>query len=265
VLEIVANGSSNAEIGERLFIQEGTVKNHIHNILRKLDLRDRGQAALWYSQWQRMQNIERKEMALEGDGHAEAEAGTIRPSEYVQQISSRAHPRGMIFAAIAIPKVRAGLERTLELLCRQLEWPVGHVLILDETPESLASCSIWALPSSESFPELQTAMALWSVPVRESLAGVPLGNGDPIWITDVQRENGLPLADAARKENIHSGLFIPLVMDETVIGMLTFFSTRIEAEPPEAVIEELIGASIEVSGFIEEIPAMPLREGDGTK
>jgi DNA-binding NarL/FixJ family response regulator len=47
ILGYIARGASNREIGEALFITEGTVKNHVSNILSKLALRDRTQAALW--------------------------------------------------------------------------------------------------------------------------------------------------------------------------------------------------------------------------
>jgi DNA-binding NarL/FixJ family response regulator len=47
ILTLVAKGSSNRQIGELLFITEGTVKNHMSNILSKLGLRDRTQAALY--------------------------------------------------------------------------------------------------------------------------------------------------------------------------------------------------------------------------
>jgi DNA-binding NarL/FixJ family response regulator len=46
VLTLVAEGFSNHEVGERLFITEGTVKNHISNVLAKLGVRDRTQAIL---------------------------------------------------------------------------------------------------------------------------------------------------------------------------------------------------------------------------
>lgn len=47
ILGYIARGASNREIGETIFITEGTVKNHVSNILSKLALRDRTQAALW--------------------------------------------------------------------------------------------------------------------------------------------------------------------------------------------------------------------------
>jgi DNA-binding NarL/FixJ family response regulator len=46
VLRLIATGSSNREIAQKLFISEGTVKNHVTNILSRLNLRDRTQAAI---------------------------------------------------------------------------------------------------------------------------------------------------------------------------------------------------------------------------
>ena len=46
VLALLAQGASNREISEALYIASGTVKNHLSNILGKLGVRDRTQAAL---------------------------------------------------------------------------------------------------------------------------------------------------------------------------------------------------------------------------
>jgi two-component system, NarL family, nitrate/nitrite response regulator NarL len=47
ILQLVADGLSNKEIGSRLNITEGTVKNHVHNALEKLHLENRIQAAAY--------------------------------------------------------------------------------------------------------------------------------------------------------------------------------------------------------------------------
>jgi DNA-binding NarL/FixJ family response regulator len=46
VLQWIGKGYSNREIAETLYISERTVKNHVNSILRRLNLRDRTQAAI---------------------------------------------------------------------------------------------------------------------------------------------------------------------------------------------------------------------------
>ena len=46
MLRQIAQGRSNREIADQLHITEGTVKGHVSNILSKLQLQDRTQAAL---------------------------------------------------------------------------------------------------------------------------------------------------------------------------------------------------------------------------
>ncbi len=47
VLKLIADGLINKEIAKKLFISEKTVKNHISNIFKKLDVNDRTQAAIY--------------------------------------------------------------------------------------------------------------------------------------------------------------------------------------------------------------------------
>ena len=47
MLRLIARGLSNGGIAEELFISENTVKGHVSNILSKLQLADRTQAAVY--------------------------------------------------------------------------------------------------------------------------------------------------------------------------------------------------------------------------
>jgi DNA-binding NarL/FixJ family response regulator len=47
VLRLVSTGATNREIADTLFIGEATVKSHVSNILGRLGLRDRTQAAMY--------------------------------------------------------------------------------------------------------------------------------------------------------------------------------------------------------------------------
>ncbi|WOJ98197.1 response regulator transcription factor [Congregibacter brevis] len=52
VLRLVAGGLSNREIAEVIHLAEGTVKNHVSQVLSKLNCRDRTQAVLYAIHWQ---------------------------------------------------------------------------------------------------------------------------------------------------------------------------------------------------------------------
>ena len=48
VITLIAEGLSNKEIANTLFLSEGTIRNTLSNILQKLNLRDRTQVAIFY-------------------------------------------------------------------------------------------------------------------------------------------------------------------------------------------------------------------------
>ncbi len=52
IITLVAEGLSNKEIAQKLFLSEGTVRNYLSIILEKLELRDRTQLAIFYYQHQ---------------------------------------------------------------------------------------------------------------------------------------------------------------------------------------------------------------------
>ena len=53
VIGLVSKGLSNKEIAAELYLTEGSVRNYLSSVLKKLDLRDRTQLAIWAVQWRR--------------------------------------------------------------------------------------------------------------------------------------------------------------------------------------------------------------------
>ncbi len=53
VIGLVSKGLSNKEIASELCLTEGSVRNYLSSALKKLDLRDRTQLAIWAVQWRK--------------------------------------------------------------------------------------------------------------------------------------------------------------------------------------------------------------------
>ena len=53
MIGLVSKGLSNKEIAAELFLTEGSVRNYLSSVLKKLDLRDRTQLAIWAVQWRK--------------------------------------------------------------------------------------------------------------------------------------------------------------------------------------------------------------------
>ena len=47
ILQLLSFGSSNVDIASTLFVSENTVKTHLHNVFKKLNVRNRLQAMIW--------------------------------------------------------------------------------------------------------------------------------------------------------------------------------------------------------------------------
>ncbi len=67
VLRLIAIGANNREIAQKLYISEGTVKNHVTNILGRLNLRDRTQAAIFANSVLLLLNPDTDEKTIEKD------------------------------------------------------------------------------------------------------------------------------------------------------------------------------------------------------
>ncbi|MGF1751990.1 LuxR C-terminal-related transcriptional regulator [Vibrio makurazakiensis] len=47
IIKLLGEGASNNQIAEQLFVSENTVKTHLHNVFKKINVRNRLQALLW--------------------------------------------------------------------------------------------------------------------------------------------------------------------------------------------------------------------------
>lgn len=56
VLVLIADGKTNQEIADEMIIELGTVKNHVHNLLKKLNVSNRAEAARYFNLMRSVEN-----------------------------------------------------------------------------------------------------------------------------------------------------------------------------------------------------------------
>lgn len=215
VVAQIAEGLTNQEIADVLTLGVGTVKNHIHNILRKLQARDREDAARWYV-WKQSQSAlsNAPSPIAEVDADiASTEAGGWADSDH------------------------ALLAETLALFCASLGWPLGHLLVLGEN-EELTPSGIWHCPPG-SFEHFRLVTEGLRFPPGSGVISRQLERPRPLWITDVRRDTGFRRREAAHLDGLRSGLMLPVEHEGRTVGVLEFYTTR-QVQPDPAVVAEIL-------------------------
>jgi len=220
VLALIHEGLTNDEISDRLYISVGTVKNHVHNILKMLDAENREQAAYWYS-------LHHKELVA-----SDATNGTD---------SARGDGSGVVDRAPQALDTREVIAEWLASFCKQLHWSIGHAFLLDSATQELVSAGIWSLDDQERYDAFVQDTAGHRFRPREDVIGNILFSPEPVWVADVGSYPGYRRARSAREVGIQSGLILPLFDDE-LIGVLEFYAIERDQPDPQVVAEILISS-----------------------
>jgi DNA-binding NarL/FixJ family response regulator len=209
VLTLIARGMSNQEIANELYIELGTVKNHVHNILKTLDVADREQAADWFQHRAAMSSTAHR---LEDPDVAEGSVDVDSP-------------------------LLEGLLAALEDLSRRFGWPVGHVWVLDPDAQVMKPARIWTVDDHELRHPFVTATERREFAPQQGIIGQVHATREPLWSASITDNQGFLRAEAANEAGLRSGLFIPLIADDQLVGVMEFFSADSNIPEPDAVIE----------------------------
>jgi DNA-binding NarL/FixJ family response regulator len=226
VLELVHQGLTNEEISERLYISIGTVKNHVHNILKTLEADNREQAAYWYA-WRLKE-------------HAEGKG--LNNSKIVEN-------NPVLLNLAGHPGIRSAITDQLGLFCRQLGWSIGHVYLLDKVSNQLVPTDIWHLDDPHRYQEFCDATARHRFTPRQDVIGNILFSPEPVWVADVRSYPGYVRIEAARRVGIRSGLILPLFHDD-LIGVMEFYSIE-KNQPDPRIVANIMRSSRELGHALE--------------
>jgi len=123
-------------------------------------------------------------------------------------------------------KIEESFQVTLELICRQMGWPLGHALTFSAEQEGLVS-GIWHEESNaEGFAEFRRETDRLAWRSGEGLPGRVLDTGKPVWSTDFKKDLQPARAMAAQRAGLRTGHAFPIFLGTEVVAVLEFFSAQ---------------------------------------
>ncbi len=136
--------------------------------------------------------------------------------------------------------------KCLKTVCSHAGWPVGHYYALAEDgSDELASTGIWHLDHPDRFENCRKMIGKRRFAPGTGLAGRVLSSGEPAAIADVTRDPDFAGADCAENVGIRGAFAFPLMVGETVSGVLEFYSEKaIELDPEMQKVMAQVGIQL---------------------
>lgn len=148
-------------------------------------------------------------------------------------------------------EIRAAFQRAIERVCRQFEWPVGHVFLPDEDdPEQLLDSGVWYLDSEERFANFVEASRDTRFRAGVGLVGRVLETAGTEWVRDPVEQDELPRAEAMRGCGIRAALLVPILIRDEVVGVIEFFACQ-ESELDPHLIDAMGELGTQLGRVIE--------------
>ncbi len=141
------------------------------------------------------------------------------------------------------------MPRILKIVCTELEWEIAEVWQVDERSDTLRCVDFWNRPSlhCEDFRNLLRTKTLDR---GCGIAGRVWATGEALWVDDILEHPEHAGSRLALVFNLHSAVSFPIILDRTVLGVINFFSVRLQRHD-EAMLTILKAIGSQVGQFIE--------------
>jgi two-component system, sensor histidine kinase and response regulator len=141
------------------------------------------------------------------------------------------------------------IAKILQAICETLGWQVGAMWNADKRSNSLNCVQVWHDPAG-NLAEFEAITRQATFPPGVGLPGRVWQNGKPFWIPDVVEDSNFPRAPVATKVGLHGAFGFPIRRGHDVLGVMEFFSSRIE-QPDDDLLEMLSAVGSQIGQFIE--------------
>ena len=149
-------------------------------------------------------------------------------------------------AANSATSINGVFENALEQICTYTAWPAGHVYLVAEDDSGLVEpTGLWRLQSFGQFETLRRATEGCTLRTGEGLPGRVIASGNPVWITDVERDPNYPRARQGVNLGVRSTFAFPVFASSTPVAVLEFFSTE-PSEPNTRWLELFASVGVQL-------------------
>ena len=150
--------------------------------------------------------------------------------------------------------LRGALQRSIDVICETMKFPVGHALLIkDDEPELAKPSHVVHVDDMERFKKLFALSNSLTWPAAKGSPGEVLRSGKPVVhdvIEDCKTPDRYPRALACLEAGLRTSLLFPIVVEEKVEAILEFASEEVMISDQDA-IDSLIAASERLARFFE--------------
>lgn len=125
--------------------------------------------------------------------------------------------------------------RIIETICAQTGWKLGEFWSVDAAARMLRFVAAGHLPQTDA-PRFSERAGAATYARGVGLPGRAWAAQKPVWVPDVLQDPSFGRLPAARKEALHAGLAVPILLGKEVHGVMTFFSREIREPDPELLL-----------------------------
>src|SRR5690349_5016669 len=123
-------------------------------------------------------------------------------------------------------------EEILKTICRMSDYQMGAMWLVDEQRQRLRCVRTWR-QSESCFASFHNATLSVSFEKGKGLPGRIWASGQAAWIEDLAQDGNLPRLSLALADGIQSAFGFPIRTKSELLGILEFFSGRIQQPDQE--------------------------------
>jgi signal transduction histidine kinase/DNA-binding response OmpR family regulator len=154
--------------------------------------------------------------------------------------------------------------RLLAAIAENADWDFAAMWEVEEATGRICCRHCWRGAEGD-LDAFEADTRVREFPVGEGLPGQVWRQGRPVWLRDAVEEENFPRRSVAARVGLHGGFAFPILLGDSVLGVLEFFSLRVR-EKDLALLTALEGIGSQIGQFVERMrAAQALQEADQRK